>query len=193
MVQLTDIDHALVDIDGTLCRNLPRICEYVGSRYGSDVDPVEVTEWNYVFEDAGVTMSEVTAELQRSRPEWYLSSLPRIRGARDGIEALSEAASVTIVTHRDPANHDITVEWLERHGFNYDDFLRDPPETKAEVDGDVLVDDFHGHVAEAVDAGMKGILINHPYNREVNHPRATTVQGWDEVVSLVNDRSTGGR
>lgn len=181
-----DINRLLVDVDGTLCQNLPRICEYVEMEYGVSTLPSEVDEWMYEFDEVGVTVGEVAAKLLEDLPEWYLEHLSPLPGACDGLRRLSDAGvEIAIVTHRNPETHAFTRDWLDRHDLVYDEYVEDVPDTKAVIDGDALVDDYHGNISDAVDAGMAGILIDHPYNSPLSSPRAAVAESWDEVVNLV--------
>lgn len=178
------IGRVLVDVDGTLCRNLPRICEYVDREYGLSVDPADVDEWAYEFEEIGTDIGEVAAHLLRNRTNWYVDDLDPLPGAREGLRRLSAAGlEITIVTHRGPAAHEATREWLEENDMVYDEFLEEVPPNKGAVPGDVLVDDYHGHVSDAVAEGKLGIVMDQPYNHRPEG--AHLVDSWEAVVDLV--------
>jgi uncharacterized HAD superfamily protein len=181
-----EIERILVDVDGTLCRNLVRICEYVEQEYGVTTDPEDVDEWMYEFEEAGITVGEVAETLLRDHEEWYLKPLRPLAKARIGLEQLSAAGvEIVVLTHRLPSTHATTREWLDEHDLVYDEFVEDVPENKAAVPGDVLVDDFHGNIRDAVEAGMGGILFDQPYNSSLSSPRAAVAESWDDVVHLL--------
>lgn len=186
-MESTDIERVLVDVDGTLCWNLPRVCEFVTREYGVDVSPADITDWAYQFERIDVGIDDVIARLFEEHPEWFLADLDPVPGAHEALDALSAAGrEIHIVTHRPAKTHHITRQWLDDNGFAYDQFVHDVPENKAEVPGDALVDDFHGHVADAVDAGMVGVLFDRPYSEPVGSERAMHVSSWDEAVDVLN-------
>ena len=185
-MQATDIERILVDVDGTLCWNLPRICEFVDREYGVEVTPAEIDAWDYRFEPAGVDIDEVIGRLFTDHPEWFLSDLEPVPGARQALEMLSTAGhEIQIVTHRPAETHHLTRQWLDDYGFTYDQFVSDVPANKAEVPGDVLVDDYHGHVADAADAGMLGVLFDRPYSEPVDRERAIRVSTWSDVLETL--------
>ena len=178
-----DTQRILVDVDGTLCWNLPRLCEFVELEYGIEVTRDEITDWSFHFEEAGVGIEAVIERLFDERSEWFLSDLDPVPGARAALDRLAAAGyEIQIVTHRPAETHHLTQQWLDNQGMYYDGYVENVPENKAEVVGDVLVDDFHGHVADAVAAGMDGVLFDRPYTERVDHERALRVSTWADVL-----------
>lgn len=176
----------LVDVDGTLCFNLPRLCEFVELEYGVEIAREEITDWSFRFEEAGVGIEEVITRLFEERPQWFLSDLDPVPGAKQALDALAAAGhEIQIVTHRPAETHHLTQRWLDEQGMHYDGYVEDVPANKAEVSGDVLVDDFHGHVADAVDAGMHGVLFDRPYTESVGHEQAIRVSTWTDVLDAL--------
>lgn len=173
----------LVDVDGTLCFNLPRLCEFLEVEYGIEITREEITDWSYQFEEAGVGIEAVITQLFEEYPEWFLADLAPVPGASGALDSLAAAGhEIQIVTHRPPETHHLTQQWLDEQGMHYDGYVEDVPANKAEVPGDVLIDDFHGHVADAVDAGMHGLLFDRPYTESVGHERMVRVSTWTDVL-----------
>jgi uncharacterized HAD superfamily protein len=182
-METADIDRILVDVDGTVCRNLPRVCEFLGREYGVDVSPAEITDWRHRFDSIDRGVDDVIARLLDDQPEWFLSELDPADGAPAALDALAAAGyEIHIATHRPAHTHDITRRWLDDHGISYDHFVADVPANKAELPGDALVDDFHGNVTDAVEAGYVGVLFERPYSEPVQRPGAVTVSTWTEVL-----------
>lgn len=182
-METADIDRILVDVDGTLCRNLPRVCEFIAREHGLDVSPADITDWTYRFERIDTGIDDIIARLMTDHPEWLLSELDPVAGAQAALDTLAGAGhEIRIVTHRPAHTHHITQQWLDDHDISYDHLVRDVPANKADVAGDALVDDFHGHVYDAVEAGMVGVLFERPYSRPVAGPQAVTVSTWAAVL-----------
>lgn len=179
-------ERLLVDVDGTICNNLQRACQFIREEYGKDIHPDEITEWSYRFEDVGIELADVFEYLLRERPKWYLQDLEPVPEAKRALADLSKSGyELTIVTHRPPETHHLTKQWLSEQDFTYDEFVEDVPDNKADVDGDILIDDYHGHVRNAAEANMYSILMDRPYNTVPSHRRATVATSWDEVVEIV--------
>jgi len=178
-----DIERILIDVDGTICNNLPRGLEYVEDEYGIEVSPDDITEWEYQFDELGITLTDVFDYLMEERAEWYMQDLRPIESARNALDVLSsEGYEIWIVTHRHPETHHLTQQWLDEHNFTYDRYVSDVPASKSDVPGDVLIDDFHGHVHDAAEADMYGVLLDRPYNRLMDHKRSFVATNWEDIV-----------
>ena len=185
-METADVDRVLVDVDGTVCRHLPRVCEFLAREYGVDISPAEITDWRYEFEEIDTRVDEVIARLMTDHPRWFLSGLEPVAGARRALAALGDAEYERwVVTHRPAHTHGLTRNWLDSHDIGYDQFVSDVPANKAEVPGDALVDDYHANVNDAVEAGIVGVLFERPYSKPVEHPRATGVSTWSGVLGAL--------
>jgi uncharacterized HAD superfamily protein len=185
-----DADRILVDVDGTLAWQLPRACQYLDEQYGVSLAPDDIAAWDYAIpgHDAHDHIGELIVEAFERDPEWYFGGMPPMTGAADALARLGEDHHVAIATHRPPDTHDHTRAWLRDHDIPYDEFVDDVPENKAALAGRALVDDYHGNVADALAAGMDGLLFDQPYSDHAACDGATVVDSWDDVLRAF-DRS----
>ncbi|WP_255198609.1 5' nucleotidase, NT5C type [Halorarius litoreus] len=175
----------LLDFDGVLCWQLPRTCEHLHREYGVSVAPDDIDEWSWPLPGHDVHVGEVIVELMHERPRWFLGGAEPLPGVREGLEALEAAGyELHIATHRHPDTHDISRAWLERHDLPYDHFVDDVPQNKGEVPGDVLVDDYHGNVANALATGKTGVLFRQPYSEPAACEGAHVVDSWRDLRRL---------
>jgi hypothetical protein len=58
----------LVDLDGVVADNLPRLCRYLREAYDHDVRPREVDEWQYDVPGVDGHVGTVIAELMTDHP-----------------------------------------------------------------------------------------------------------------------------
>ncbi|WP_380675690.1 5' nucleotidase, NT5C type [Salinigranum sp. GCM10025319] len=180
----TGADRLLVDVDGTLAWQLPRACQYLDEQYGVSLAPEEVVAWDYTIpgHDAHDHIGGLIVEAFERDPEWYFGGMPPMAGAADALARLREEYHVAIATHRPPDTHEHTRRWLRDHDVPYDEFVEDVPDNKAALDGRALVDDYHGNVADALAAGMDGLLFDQPYSDHTACDGATVVDSWDDVL-----------
>lgn len=175
----------LVDLDGTVCWQLPRVTEYLRDEYDVRVDATAIDEWTWPVPGHDVHVGEVIEELLCERPRWFLDAAEPLPGVRDAMGALSAAGyDLHVCTHRPRDTHDVSEAWLDRHDVPYDHFVADVPDDKGAVPGDVLVDDYHGNVADAIAAGKTGVLMRQPYSEPSACDGAHVVDGWDDVLAL---------
>lgn len=182
---MTDSLTFLVDVDGTLCWQVPRACEYARERYGLSLSPEEITTWHHPLPDPALDMhvGDLIGELLAERPEWFLSPLPPLDGAAAALARIRAAGHrVHIATHRHPDTHGITRAWLREHDLPYDEFVERVPRNKGLLDGHVLVDDYHGNVANALAAGKRGVLMRQPYSDPSACADAHVADSWSDVL-----------
>lgn len=175
----------LVDLDGVVADQLPRLCSHLREAYDHDVEPHAIDEWAYEVPGADDHIGTIITDLMVERPEWYFGGMDPTPGVADALETLREEFRVEIATHRVPETHDVSKAWLDDHGVPYDEFHHDVPADKGAVPGDALVDDYHGNVANAMAAGMTGLLMRQPYSDPSVCDGAHVVDGWDDVVDLL--------
>ena len=185
-MNLPDGARILVDVDGTLCDNMPRLVDYVEREHDAALDPAAVTEWQYHVSEVGMHVGELIDDAMADHPEWFLRGMDPLPGAADGMARLRDAGyEVHIATHRPPATHDVTRDWLDDHGIPYDGYEDDVPRNKAELAGHALVDDYHRNVGDALAAGKAGALFRQPYSDPTPCDGALVVDSWDGFVDRV--------
>jgi len=175
----------LVDLDGVVAEQLPRLCTYLRREFDHDVAPAEIDEWSYEVPGAGRHIGEVIHELMAEHPEWYFGGMEPREGVVDALSALGSEYRIEIATHRIPETHDVSKAWLEEHGIGYDAFHEEVPRDKGALPGDALIDDYHGNVADALSAGKAGVLMRQPYSDPGACEGAHVADGWDDVRRLL--------
>ncbi|CAI48237.2 HAD superfamily hydrolase [Natronomonas pharaonis DSM 2160] len=175
----------LVDLDGVVARQLPRLCTHLREAYDHNVAPDDIDEWSYDVPEADGHVGDIIQGLMRERPEWYFGGMDPQPGVADALSSLQSHYRVEIATHRIPETHDISKAWLDDHGIPYDDFHERVPRNKGAVPGDALIDDYHGNVANALAAGKAGLLMRQPYSDPGACDGAHVVTSWDEVTRLL--------
>lgn len=184
-----------VDLDGVVANYDAAFRAFVGGKTG--VDPVKLetqTTWDFTGV-WGIRDREHYVELHNEAVNaGMFATMPLISGASDALWRLNDQYDVhiRIVTHRliikgghDRAIAD-TVSWLQRTREDgrplvpYRDicFIAD----KADVGGDLYIDDAPHNVEALRGQGYDVIVMDHAYNRHLPGPRTA---GWDEVEALV--------
>ncbi len=174
----------LVDLDGVVAEQLPRLCTYLRREYDHDVRPDEIDEWSYEVPGIDGHIGDVIHELMAERTEWYFGGMDPIPGVADTLSALRSEYRIEIATHRTPDTHDVSKAWLDEHGIGYDAFHDEVPRDKGALAGDALIDDYHGNVANALSAGKTGFLMRQPYSDPTACGNAHVVESWDDVRTL---------
>ena len=175
----------LVDLDGVVADNLPRLCTHLRTAYDHDVAPGDIDDWAYDVPGVDGHVGHVISELMTDHAEWYFGGMDPMAGVADALDALRAEYCVEIATHRLPETHDISKAWLAEHGIPYDEFHESVPADKGALDGDALIDDYHGNVDDALSAGKAGFLMRQPYSEPAAVDGAHVVDSWDDVTRLL--------
>lgn len=157
----------LCDMDGVLAQSTQYTLDRAAEDFGVSATEDEIREWDATVPGTNFDFGELVDQYYDENAEGYLLSMPPIDGAREALELFQEAGyTVKIVTHR-PSRYDkYNKAWLDKHEFPYDEYVDDAPQVKVEVTGDVLIDDYHENVKDAIDAGVFGVLIKRPHSDE---------------------------
>lgn len=175
-----------VDVDGVLADHLTPFVTDLEAETGFELRPEELDTWDLPL--PGGETDLLTAVTRRLADPSYIRRAPVVDGAVEGVERLRERDhEVVVTTHRPAHTHSVTREWLADNDIPYDEYLDDVPENKGEVGADLLVDDYHGNVRDAIDAGWAGLLFRQPWNRlyaaEFDHRQI--VDSWEQVPDAV--------
>lgn len=175
----------LVDLDGVVAENLPRLTTYLREEYDHDVRPHEIDDWQYEIPGVKGNVGAIISELMTDHAEWYFGGMDPRSGAAEAIDALRGEYSVEIATHRLPETHEVSKAWLAEHDIPYDEFHESVPSDKGALAGDALIDDYHGNVGDALSAGKTGFLMRQPYSDPAAVDGAHVVESWGEVTRLL--------
>jgi len=155
-----------IDIDSTLHDYWLQFAEVVQRRHGIELPYHEQHTWGV----SELEPEELRACVQEThQPAYILAGVP-YAGAIEAVRAWKKAGHfVHITSHRSTDAHEATAEWLERIGLPYDELYcsYDKISRCMEIEIDVLVDDSPVNLERAVEAGIAGATLLHPWNREV--------------------------
>ena len=151
-----------VDVDGVLANQIHGIVPRVRARLGIELEYRDVTDWRLPLGDSDIARE---IEIAFEDPE-YVLSMPVHPGARDLVDTLYVNNIITLITARPPATKPWTLQWLQNHGFTYDDLVNVKEQKKSLYRTDVLIDDYIGNVKEYLEntTGV-AILVDQPWNR----------------------------
>lgn len=124
-----------------------------------------------------------------AREGW--SRLPYIPGSAEFVRELRTIDRVAIVTNREAARHEVSAEWLARHGIAYDELHVSERPSKLILVRElgwmprVVIEDAGHHVAEFAAAGVPVVLFDYPWNRDSEPPGVTRVHDFAEALTVV--------
>ena len=175
----------LVDADGVLENFSDAWVAHLNKKYGTDVSPNDVLEWDMTKVFSMLTPEQVlSTELDA---ELYENLQPIPGGPETIRRLLSDGHEIFVVTN---THYKIAIEKLEGTLFKYYPFLPWKQyvftHKKQMVKGDVLVDD---GVHNLVGGDYEKILFSAPYNRDVDAKAhgIARVENWDEAYKAITE------
>lgn len=189
-----------VDVDEVLGSFLAALNKFIADRYSwnHSVSEYHVYEffriWNCSRERANFLVHEFFTT------HYFQDGIQPIPGARDALQNLSSFCSLSVVTSRQDAIKNHTLEWIEKYypglfeqiHFGNHFALEGQSRPKSEIcrsfGAQVLIDDNPRYALECAEAGMRVLLFDYdnsyPWCKtgvDESHPLVTKVHNWEEV------------
>ncbi|KAJ8621245.1 hypothetical protein MRB53_029774 [Persea americana] len=189
-----------VDVDEVLGSFLSALNEFIADRYSSNHS---VSEY-YVYEFCKIwkcSRNEADIRVHEFfKTAYFKAGIHPIPGAHHALKRLSSFCSLSVVTSRQNAIKDHTIEWIEKHypgvfqeihfgnHFALDGQSRPKSEICRSLGAQVLIDDNPRYAIECAEAGIKVLLFDYndsyPWCKTGSgtpHPLVTKVYNWHEV------------
>ncbi|CAB4939458.1 unannotated protein [freshwater metagenome] len=170
-----------IDIDSTLHHYWDQFSHAVREQFGIDMPYEGQTSW-------GITrleLDQIKAAVLYTHSDEVVAAAEPYDGAVDVVNSWHEAGHyIHITSHRSDTAFDATTRWLEAIGLRYDDLhcSFDKLTRCRELGMELLVDDSPVNLEGALELGMMGATIIHPWNRElVASGRVIGAAAWPEL------------
>ncbi len=155
-----------IDIDSTLHHYWDRLSDAALRRFGIDLPYEEQLDWGITRlrpDQLRLCIEETHCAEEILAGSPYPSAVETIAGWRAG------GHFIHITSHRSPAAHAPTAEWLARIGVPYDDLhcSQDKVSRCVDLGIELLIDDSPLNLARAIERGIRVATISHPWNRDL--------------------------
>ncbi|KAI8553244.1 hypothetical protein RHMOL_Rhmol05G0000700 [Rhododendron molle] len=134
------------------------------------------------------------------KTSYFKTGIHPIPGARQTLQKLSRFCNLSVVTSRQNAIRDVTIEWIEKHypglfheihfgnHFALEGQSRPKSDICRSLGAKVLIDDNPRYALECAEVGIRVLLFDYENSypwckiESVNqHPLVTKVHSWEEV------------
>ncbi|HSQ89540.1 5' nucleotidase, NT5C type [Romboutsia sp.] len=179
-----------IDIDGTITSPYHFI-PYLNELYNKDIteDQCNTHDWQDLY---GVDMNTMLNEFHTNYMHSY-SEAEVVEGAKDVIYELYSKHNLYFVTARNEKLTEVTTNWLNDKGFsNIDVHLlgSDYKVTKAkELECHIFIEDNPTNAIQLAKEGMRVLLIDTNYNKEIEHESITRVNSWSDIKQVIESYS----
>jgi uncharacterized HAD superfamily protein len=186
-----------LDIDGVLADFITPFLQRLEQRTGNGpIDPSSITDPNFMSHP--FLTREIVFECMEAAsydPEFWrgLAPLPS-RTEWQELERITGAHEVAFITHRWVRDtydiHEITCEWLRRHGVK-DPVVYFTQDKKSQLvqklEVELFVDDRHENCEDVATQTDALVLMPHrPYNQAFEHPKVRRIRQLDELAAYLS-------
>ena len=181
-----------IDIDSTLHNYWDQFSQIAKRRFGVTLPYEQQLTWT-VGHLRPEQLRAIVAETHRD--EHVLAAEPYPH-AVETVTAWHEAGHfIHITSHRQTAAHDATTAWLQRIGMPFDELYCsfDKISRCTEIGIDVLIDDSPVNLSQALQCGIVGATLLHPWNRDLCDEEDTIVcaEDWPGLRTALTPVLTG--
>lgn len=179
----------LLDIDGTIAYNAGK--RLAAAYFGVRIEDTQT--YQPLQQLVGLTDGQFWEWWSANEEEIYRQADP-IPHAPECVRALKQAGSfIAVVTARRRTAASVTEQWLDAHGFPYDELICEADDKVAVARALQLELAFEDDTIHAIALAewMPVIAVEGPKNRLVpnDHPRIFKVQDWAEIAPLLQSLS----
>lgn len=170
-----------IDIDSTLHHYWDALEAAARRRFGVSLPYEHQVTWQI----DQLRPEQLRACIAETHAEDTVLSAEPYPGAVEVVRRWHEAGHwIHITSHRSTDAHGATARWLENIGLPYDDLhcSYDKITRARELGIDVLIDDSPDNLLGALEAGILGATIVHPWNRDlVEEEDVVAAEDWPEL------------
>jgi 5'(3')-deoxyribonucleotidase len=188
-----------VDLDEILSDTLTSVLEYYNSVHGTNLKRDEFVSYNY-WEIWGGTKENAVKLIEDYYKTNYFKNIKPIAGAKENLEKLkSEGYELFVITGRSDKYKKGTKDWLTEYYPNIfsdiffaNTFDIDNTDTKKsdiciKNNIPILIEDDPHHLADCVQAGIKTIVLDCPWNKNFQAKNSVRVFSWEEITQKVKE------
>ncbi|WP_455542438.1 5' nucleotidase, NT5C type [Intestinibacter sp.] len=176
-----------IDIDGTITSPYHYL-PYLNSIYNKNLTEEDFTTV-YWAELYGDTLEGMLDKLHSNHLNSY-SEAHVVEGVKEVVDELYKENNLFFVTARNSTLKEITLNWLKKQQLSHmplyllgtDNKLDKAKELKC----DIFIEDHPRNALNLANGGIKVILIDCNYNKDIDHKNIIRVSSWEEIKSVID-------
>jgi FMN phosphatase YigB (HAD superfamily) len=172
-----------IDIDSTLHHYWDLLSDAARRRFGIELPYEEQFDW-------GITRlrpEQLKCCIEETHCEATILAGRPYPGAVETVNAwAADGHFIHVTTHRDVAAHGATEQWLQAIGLRFDELYcsYDKVARCRELGIELLIDDSPDNLQGALEHGIAGATILHPWNEEVCETEdVVSAKDWAELAA----------
>lgn len=185
-----------VDVDEVIAQFLDAWLAFYNSRNNTAWQADQFHSYNF-WEVVGgdkESMVELTHEFFKS-PEFQ--NIRPVEDAVEGISALARVHELVIITARPQEISEMTLSWLDTYfprafkrvhltnQFSKLGYWRSKAAVCVEEHASVLIEDNAEYALECARSGVRVLLVDKPWNKDVSHDLIVRVHSWKDILAVM--------
>lgn len=193
------------DIDGVVFPLMKGFCEFYNNKYGGKISPEDLPKY-HISNIIGGTHEEAVAKFSEYYQSDFFNDTYLIEGVAEYFKVFAEDKEIYFITSRKKNEiGEKTKQFLERHFsnldyslffsgeiFNEDGQEKRKDELCKELGVKLIFEDNGEHSLTYAENGLKVILLDKPWNQNVEHSNIFRVGGWKSAVEKVEELIKSG-
>jgi uncharacterized HAD superfamily protein len=177
--------HIAIDLDNTLLNTTRACITHFNNITGITLNSDDEFHYRYYeFYGWNEEMYEYVYERFGNEIHWASHPYP---GAVETVKKLYDNYQLTILTARPDLFTDVTLKWLNHHEIPFHRLIFDKEKFMAceSLNIDVLIDDAPHYAKEFTAKGRRFLIMDQPYNRNIDHDLMHRVKDWTQVAKII--------
>lgn len=177
------------DVDEVICDFVPTFLSAANSYFGTSVVIDDLKDY-YIHHALGISYQRIMDFMATSFNDVQMANLPaRLDGLSTVKYAKSRGHRVYIITSRTVTQTNVTIEWLEKYGIQYDGLTlthhKDKNEAAKKYNVDYLVEDNPDYALAAAEMGIKVFVPVFPWNIHLSHKNVEHIENVSQIMRLL--------
>jgi uncharacterized HAD superfamily protein len=185
-----------VDIDDVVVDFMGGFLEFCNLKLNKSLC---LDDWGsyFLYDVYGVSKQKELEIVEEFHNSDRFEKLGLIGGAKEGVGVLQKNHKLILITSRKPIFKEMTREFIKKHfgegcfeifhSINPDE-VKDMKKSDICVNEnvDLLIEDNQGYALEVAQQGITVLLLDKPWNKNVEHENIRRVEDWEGIVSEIN-------
>ncbi len=183
-----------IDIDDTLVDFISTYLQFYEWKFERKINFEEVSDI-YLREPFGNTGKEIRDLLEEYHKTEFYKEIQLLEFAKDILEGLFDFAQIFFITSRRPSHEESTRNFLAKHfseknyGVYFSGDIYSGRKLKKEICADLsldfMIEDNPLFSKDCASAGIKVLLLDKPWNQNVEHENIIRVKSWKEILEEI--------
>lgn len=184
-----------VDLDDVLADTLDNFIKFHNASYKTKL---KFNDFKFyaLHEIIGLSEEEEAKRLELFDKSKFFDKLKPLKGAQKAISELSKKNKIVVVTARTENVKEKTKKWLANYFPEIEDvtfisqgymgFVKTKAEVCKSLGAAVIIEDKKSFVLECADAGIKVLMFDYPWNKDVKDDKnIIRVKSWKEILKKI--------